>query len=186
MRIRAGRISGRLVGNPAGYCAGPPRLIVERVTLALPADNSGRPIAMSDAFVDAGDGRHSAAARFTARVPADGSRIHVACGATDTPQRASHLDVPVQAAGANAKASSHGYSMLPLESDSGVMAINGRFDGDSARTQVTVNGKSAAVVAESSDGAYFAVGDTAHKGRNRVVLTQHGRAVSFDMFEAQL
>src|SRR5882757_7745902 len=178
------RISGSLVTNPDDI-AQDPRLIVERVTLTLSTDNSGRPI-LSRAFVDAGDGRQSASSRFTARVPADGSRIRVACGDINVPERAKHLEVPVQAASANVKASSHGYSMLPLESDSGVMAINGRYDGDSAGTQVTVNGKSAAVVAESSDAAYFAVGDTAHKGRNRVVLTQHGREVSFDMFEAQL
>ena len=160
--IPGSRISGSLVANPDDI-AQDPRLSVERVTLTLPADNSGRPI-LSDAFVDTGDGRQSASARFTARVPTDGSRIRVACGDINAPERAKHLDVPVQAGSANVKASSRGYSMLPLESDSGVMAINGRYDGDSAGTQVTVNGKPAAVLAESSDASYFAVGDTAHKG----------------------
>ena len=61
------KISGSLVTNPDDI-AQDPRLIVERVTLALPTDNSGRPI-LSDAFVDAGDGRQSASARFTARSP---------------------------------------------------------------------------------------------------------------------
>jgi hypothetical protein len=49
------RISGSLVTNPDDI-AQDPRLIVEHVTLTLPTDNSGRPI-LSDAFVDAGDGR---------------------------------------------------------------------------------------------------------------------------------
>lgn len=178
------QISGRVVANPDDI-AQDPRLIVEHVTLTLPADDSGKPI-LNDAFVDTGDGRQSAAGRITARVPADGSRIKVACGETDAPERAKHLDVPVEPPSANVKASSHGYSMLPLESDAGVMAINGPYDGDSATTQVTVNGKPAAVVAESPDAAYFTVGDTAHKGRNRVVLKQHGRAVAFDMFEAEV
>src|ERR1700687_5864417 len=101
------RISGRLVANPDDL-AQDPRLIVEHVTLSIPADDVGRPI-LNDAFVDAGDGRQPASGRYTTRVPTDGSRIHVACGATDAPGPVSNLDVAVRPPSANAKASSHSY-----------------------------------------------------------------------------
>jgi len=178
------RISGSVVTNPDDI-AQDPRLIVKRVTLSLPTDAAGRPI-LTDVFVDAGNGRQSASRGFSANLPADSSSLHLACGNTDAPVEANHLDFHLQPSTATiGKVSSRGYSMLPVESDSGVMAINGPYDGDSAKTQVTVNRSPAKVIAESSDAAYFAAGASTHKGRNHVVLKQDGRVVSFDMFEAQ-
>lgn len=179
--IPGSRISGSLVVDPDDV-AQDPRLIVKRVKVSLPADAAGKPI-LKGAFVDTGYGRQPASAGFTATVPTDGSQLRVACGNADAPERVSRLDFAVQPASESAKASAQGYSMLPIESDSGVMAIHGPYDGDGSNTRVTLNGRPAIVVAESSDAAYFTVGDNTHAGRNRVVLEQAGQVVAFDMFE---
>ena len=176
------RISGSLVADPDDI-AQDPRLIVKRAKLSLPVDAAGKPI-LEDVFVDTGYGRQPGLTGFTATVPADGSQLRVACGSGEAVERASRLDFLVQPP--TAKAIPQGYSMLPIESDSGVMAINGPYDGDKSNTRVTVNGWPAAVVAESSDAAYFAVGSRAYPGRNSVVLAQRGRAIYFDMVEPQV
>ena len=178
------RISGSLVANPDDL-AQDPRLIVKRLKVSLPVDAAGKPV-LEDVFVDTGYGRQPALTGFTATVPADGSQLLVACGSGGAVERASRLDFLVQPPTATAKAIPQGYSMLPIESDSGVMAINGPYDGDKSNTRVTVNGWPAAVLAESSDAAYFAVGKRAHPGRNSAVLAQGERAIYFDMVEPQV
>jgi hypothetical protein len=182
--IPGSRISGSLVVNPDDV-EQDPRLIVKRVKVSLPVDAAGKPN-LEDAFVDVGYARQSGSAGFSATVPADGSQLRLALGSIDAPEQTSRVDFPVQPSAASRRGSTHGYSMLPIESDSGVMAISGPYDGDSSKTRVTLNGKPAAVVAEASDAAYFAVGKGARAGRNRVVLEQAGRVVSFDMFEPEV
>lgn len=153
--------------------------------IALPVDDSGRPN-FSEAYVDGGAGRVAATDRFVATAPQAGAPLEVTVGALDNSSPASHVRVPLHAAPPPPHGPDGKYKMQAIASDSGVMAINGSFDGDSDSSAIAVNDAPATIVAESSDTAYFVLPPATHSGRNRVVLSQDDRSVGFELFQADI
>jgi hypothetical protein len=171
------RISGRLVSNPDDY-KDIPGLVVAPVEMNIAVDAAGKP-RLDQAYIDNGYGKSPASSSFTATVPTDGSPLSLTCGTGAVSKR---VRLPIEAA-TNPPAASEHYTMQPIVPDSGVSVVHGHFDGDSRSTEISVDGVAAMVVAESSDAAYYVLPEQTADGRNRVLLKQDGKTVSWDVFQ---
>ncbi|MGH9592314.1 MAG: hypothetical protein ACRD5L_04430, partial [Bryobacteraceae bacterium] len=187
-------VSGSLVLDPKNY-QGVPGLRVTTVELPLDRDDNGQP-SLRGVVVDTGDGQPQQADQaMKLKLPShlrdevDAVRLLFHRQDQTTSQVSAVIPggpVTMMEGEVASTGSAGDFSAPPVASSGTVQLVHGPFDGNSATTEVHVDGTPAHVLAETPRACYYKLPPGLSPGAHKVTLKKGSHSVSFNIYVIRL